>query len=106
MQQLAVGVEDDAERQNEAEGEQADDVRDIVWRTCPPVNRAGGAGTLRTISAPAQQRRHGPGHGVKPGEADPCQRWAEVSTVCSSRRHHGAVALVGQNSQGDEGNNT
>lgn len=105
MQQFAIGVEDDAERQEQAEGEQADDVGDIVWRLGPPVNRAGGAGTLGTVFAPAQQRRNSPGHRVQPGEADPCQHWAVVSAVGHSGRHHGAVALVGQNGQGNQGDN-
>lgn len=38
VQQHAVGVEDDAERQDQAEGEQADDVGDIVGRLGPPVH--------------------------------------------------------------------
>ena len=105
MQQLAVRVEDDTERQNQAEGEQANDVGDIVWCLGLPVDRAGGAGTLGPVFAPAQQRRDSPGHGVEPGEADPSQRWAEVSAVGYSGCHHGAVTLVGQNGQGNQGNN-
>lgn len=54
VQQFAVGVEDDAERQQQAEREQADDVGDVVGRLGPPVHRAGGAGTLWAIPAPAQ----------------------------------------------------
>lgn len=38
VQQLAIGVQDDAERQDQAEGEQADDVGDIVWRLGLPVH--------------------------------------------------------------------
>lgn len=103
MQQLAVRVEDHAERQDQAEGEQADDVGDIVWRLGPPVHRAGGAGTLGPVSAPAQQRRYSPGHRVEPGEADPSQRRAVLSAVGYGGRHHGAVTLIGQNGEGYEG---
>lgn len=103
VQQLAVGVEDDAERQHQAEGEQADDVGDIVRRLGLPVHRAGGAGTLGPVPAPAQQRGHSPGHGVEPGEADPSQRRAVVPAVGYSGRHHGAVTLVGEDGEGDQG---
>lgn len=54
VQQLAVRVQDDAERQDQAEDEQANDVGDVVRRLRPPVHRAGGAGTLGPVSAPAQ----------------------------------------------------
>lgn len=102
VQQLAVGVEDDAEWQDQAEGEQADDVGDVVGRLGPPVHRAGGAGTLGPVFAPAQQRRYSPDHRIEPGEADPSQRWAVVSAVSYSGRHHGAVTLVGQNGEGNQ----
>lgn len=71
MQQPAIGVDDDAEGQEQAENEQADDVGDVVWCLRPPVDRAGGAGTLWPVFAPPQQRGHSPGHGVEPREADP-----------------------------------
>lgn len=100
VQKLAVGVEDDAEWQDQAEGKQADDVGDIVWRLGLPVNRAGGAGTLGSILAPAQQWGNSPGHRVEPGEADPSQCRAVVPAVGHSGRHHGAVALIRQNGQG------
>lgn len=103
VQQHAVGVEDDAERQDQAEGEQADDVGDIVGRLGPPVHWAGGAGTLGPVPAPAQQRRYRPGHRVEPGEADSSQRRAVLSAAGYGGRNHGAVTLVGQNSEGNQG---
>lgn len=103
VQQPAVGVDDDAKRQDEAEGEQANNVGDIVRRLGPPVDWTGGARSLGPIFAPAHQWRNSPGHGVEPGEADPSQRWAEVSAVGYGGRHHGAVPLVGQNRQGYKG---
>lgn len=103
VQQLAVGVQDDAERQHQAEGEQADDVGDVVRRLGPPVDRARGAGTLGAVPAPAQQRRCGPGQGVEPGEADAPQRRAVVCAVGHGGRHHGAVTLVGQHGEGNQG---
>lgn len=103
VQEPPIRVEDDAKGQNEAENEQADDVGDVVRRLRPPVHRAGGARTLWPIFAPTQQRRHSPGHRVEPREADPCQRWAEVSAIGHGGRHHGAVTLVGQNSQRNQG---
>lgn len=102
MQQFAVGVEDDAERQQQAEREQADDVGDVVGRLGPPVHRAGGAGTLWAIPAPAQQRRHGPSQRVEPGEADPSQHWPVVSVAGYGGRHHGAVTLIGQDGEGNQ----
>lgn len=38
VQQFAVGVEDDAEGQEQAEHKQADDVGDVVGRLGPPVH--------------------------------------------------------------------
>lgn len=102
MQQFAVGVEDDAEGQEQAERKQADDVGDVVGRLGPPVHRAGGAGALGPVPAPAQQRRHGPGQRVEPGEADPCQHWPVISVAGYGGGHHGAVALVGQDGEGDQ----
>lgn len=103
VQQPGVAVQDDAERQRQAEDEQADDVGDVVRRLGLPVHRAGGAGTLRPVPAPAQQRRHGPAHGVEPGEADPQQRRPVLPAVGHGGRDHSAVALVGQDGQRDEG---
>lgn len=103
VQQLAVGVENDTERQHQAEGEQADDVGDVVRRLALPVHRAGGAGTLRSVPAPAQQRGYGPGHRVEPGEADPSQHRAVLPAVGDVGRHHGAVTLVGEDGEGDHG---
>lgn len=102
MQQLAVGVQDDEEGQEQAECEQADDVGDVVGRLRPPVHRAGGAGALGPVPAPAQQRRYSPGHGVEPGEADPAEHRAVLPAAGYSGRHHGAVTLVGQNGEGNQ----
>lgn len=106
MQHPSIRVDDDAKWQDQAEGEQADDVGDIVRRMRLPVDRACGAGALGPVFAPAQQRRHSPGERVEPGEADPSQRRAEVSAVSYRGRHHGGVTLVGQNRQGNQGDNT
>lgn len=100
VQQFSVGVEDDTEWQEQAEREQADDVGDVVGRLGPPVHRAGCAGTLGPVPAPAQQRRHGPGERVEPGEADPSQHGPVVSVAGYGGRHHGAVTLVGQDGEG------
>lgn len=102
VQQLAVGEEDDTERQNQAEGEQADDVGDVIGRLGSPIHRASGAGTLRPVFAPAQQRRYGPGHRVEPGEADPAQRRAVLSAAGNGGRNHGAVTLIGENGEGNQ----
>lgn len=102
VQQLAVGVEDDTEWQNQAEGEQADDVGDVIGRLGPPIHRASCAGTLGPVFAPAQQRRYGPGHRVEPGEADPSQRRAVISAAGDGGRHHGAVTLIGENGEGNQ----
>lgn len=103
VEQPAIGVDDDTKRQDQAEGEQANDVGDIVGRLGPPVDRAGGSGSLWAVFAPADQRRNSPGNRVEPGEADPSDCRAEVSTIGQGGRHHGAVTLVGQNGQGYEG---
>lgn len=103
MQQLAVGVDDYSERQSQAEDEKADDVGNVVGRLGLPVHWACSARALGSIFAPAQQWGHSPGHGVEPGEADPSKRRAEVSAVGDSGRHHGAVTLIRQDRQGDQG---
>lgn len=102
-QQLAVGVEDDAEGQQQTEGEQADYVGDIVGRLAPPVHRAGRARTLRPIAAPAHQRWYSPAQRVEPGEADPRQHRTVVAAAGYSGGNHGAIAFIGQDCQGDEG---
>jgi len=102
-QQAAVGVEDDAEGQRQAEQEQAQDVGHVVGRLRAPVHRAGGPGALGAVAAPAQQRRHGPRHGVEPGEADAQQGGGVAPGVGHGGAEYGAVTLVGQHRQRDQG---
>lgn len=102
-QQLAIGVENNAEWQEQAEGKKADDVGDIVCGLGPPVHWAGGAWTFWPITAPAYQGRHCPGYRVEPREADSSQHGAVVSATGYSGRNHGAVTFIGQDSEGDEG---
>lgn len=102
-QQLPIAEHDHQERHDEAEDKQADDVRDVVRRLGRPVNRAGGPGTLWAVAAPSKEWRHGPDEGVDPGEGDAQGDLAVVGRVRLSGGHHGAVALIGEDSQGDQG---
>lgn len=54
--------------------------------------------------APAKERRHSPQEGISPRQDDAQGDFAVVGGVCLSGGHHGAVALIGENSQGDQGN--
>lgn len=54
--------------------------------------------------APAKERRQSPQKGVTPRQDDAQGDFAVVGGVCLSGGHHGAVALVGENSQGDQRN--
>lgn len=105
-EQLPVAEDDDQERHDQAEDEQADDVRNVVGCLGCPVHGAGCAGTLWAIAAPAEQRRYGPDEGVDPGQDDAQRDFAVVGRVGLSRRHHGAVALKRQDGQGNQGHDT
>ncbi|TNN81449.1 hypothetical protein EYF80_008221 [Liparis tanakae] len=102
-QKLPVAVHDDQERHDEAEDKQADDVRYAIRRLGRPVDRAGGPRTLWAIVAPAKERRHSPDEGVDPGQGDAQVDLLVVGGVRLSGRHHGAVALIGEDGQGDQG---
>lgn len=102
-QQLPVAEHDDQEGHDEAEDEQADDVGDVVRRLGLPVDGAGGPGALGAVAAPAEERRHGPGEGVEPGQCDAQGDLHVVGGVGLGGGHHGAVALVGEDGEGDEG---
>lgn len=106
QQQFTVGVEDDAERQQQTEDKQTHDVGDVVQRLGLPVHGAGGPWALWPITAPAQERRNCPDHRVETGEADPSQGRAEIPAVGYSGRHHGTVAFVGDDGQNYEGENS
>lgn len=100
-QQLPVAEHDDQEGHDEAEHEQADYVRHVVRRLGWPVNGAGGSRTLGTIAAPAKERWHGPDEGVDPWQGDAQGDLTVVGGVRLSGGHHGAVALIREDSQGD-----
>lgn len=102
-QQLPVAEHDHQEWHDQAEDEQADDVGDTVGRLGCPVDGAGCPRTLRAVAAPAEERRDGPGQRVEPGQADAQAHLAVVGRVGLGWRHHGAVALEGQDGQRDEG---
>lgn len=102
-QQLPIAEHDHQEGHNEAEYKQADDVRYVIRCLGRPVDRAGGPRTLRTIVAPAKERWHGPDERVDPGQDDAKGDLPIVGGVRLCRAHHGAVALIGEDSQGDQG---
>lgn len=102
-QQLPVAEYDHQERHNQAEDKQADDVRYVVCRLGCPVDRAGCSRTLGAIAAPAKEWWQGPDEGVDPGQGDAHEDLTVIGWVCLSGGHHGAVALIGQDSQGDQG---
>lgn len=104
-QQLPIAEHDHQERQDEAEDKQADDVRDVIRCLGLPVDGTGGSGTLGAVAAPAKEWRHGPDEGVDPRQGDAQQSFTVVGGVCLGGGHHGAVALVGEHSQGDQGHN-
>lgn len=54
---------------------------------------------------PAKERWQGPEERVYPGQGDPQGNFTVVGGVRLGRGHHGAVALIGEDSKGDEGHN-
>lgn len=101
-QQLPIGEDDDYEGHDEAEDKQADDVGYAVGSLGRPFDRAGGARTLQAIAAPAEEGRQGPDQGVDPGQYDAQWGLTVVRSVSLGRGHHGAVALIGEDGQGDQ----
>lgn len=104
-QQLSIAEHNRQERHNEAEYKQADDVRDVIRCLWCPVDWTGGPRALRAIVAPAKERRQGPEEGVHPRQGDAQGNFTVVGGVRLSGGHHGAVALIGEDSKGDEGYN-
>ncbi len=102
-QQLPIAEHDHQERYDEAEDKQADEVRDVIRRLGRPVDRAGGPGALGPIAAPAKEWRQRPDEGVDPGQGDAQGDLTVVGRVGLGGGHHGAVALIGKDSQGDQG---
>ena len=101
-EQLAVAVHDDHEGQHQAGHEQAHDVGNVVSGLGRPVHRAGGPGPLGAVTAPPEERGHGPEQGVGPGQDDAQGHFAVVGGVGLGGAHHGAVALVGKHGQRDQ----
>lgn len=56
--------------------------------------------------APTYEWRRGPGKGVDPGQGNAQRDLTVVGGVRLSGDHHGAVALIGEDSQGNEGHDT
>lgn len=102
-QQLPIAEHNHQERHDEAEDKQADDVRYVIRRLGRPVDRAGGPGTLWAVAAPAKEWWQGPEEGVYPGQGDSQGDLTVVGGVRLSGGHHGAVTLVGEDGQGDQG---
>lgn len=102
-QQLPVAEHDGEERHDEAENKQADYVRDVIRCLWRPVHWAGGPGPFGAVVAPAKERWQGPEEGVDPGQRDAQGNFTVVGGIRLGGGHHGAVALIGEDSEGDEG---
>lgn len=104
-QDAAIGVDHEQEGQQEAEDEETQHVGDAAGGTEVPLDWACGAGTLRPVAAPSQQRWQGPEERVEPGAGDAQPGLPEVWGVHLWGVQHGGVTLIGENGQRHKGHN-
>lgn len=96
-QDAAIGVDHEQEGQQEAEDEETQHVGDAAGGPDVPLDRACGAGTLRPVAAPSQQRWQGPEERVEPGAGDAQPGFPEIWGVHLWGVQHGGVTLIGEN---------
>lgn len=105
QQQPAIAVDHHQDGYTQAENEEADDVGVRLGGPNRPGHRAAGSCPLYTVAAPAEQRGHRPEQGVQPRSPNSQQGLAVVwpTLVVYSQS---AVAVVGEDHQGDQRNDT
>lgn len=103
-QQPAIAVDHHQNWYTQAESEEADDVGVWLGRPHRPGYRAAGSCPLDAITAPAQQRGHGPEQRVEPSAPHSQQGLAVVYPLLVV---HGesAVAIIGEDYQRDQRDN-
>lgn len=102
VQQAPVAVHHDHHRDHQAEDEETDDVGCGLSWLWGPAHWTARACTFYPITAPAQQRRHGPDQGINPRATNCQQSLAEIVAALVAQGES-AVALVGQHCQRDQG---
>ncbi len=103
---LPVAVDHQKKRQQQTKDKEADDVRSCFRGVLVPLDWTGGAGTLRTVAAPAEEWWHCPQERVQPAACDEEPGLPIVRHICFWTAENGAVTLVWQYSKGYQWNNT
>lgn len=101
IEDVPVAVDHDAHRDKETSEEEQEDEGGIVWVFRSPVQRTAQLVDLQSVAVPAQQRGSCPGQRVQPDVADGPPSPGEIYHLSMD---HPDVALVGQRSQGHDGN--
>lgn len=101
IEDVSVAVDHDAHRDKETGQEEQEDEGGIVGVLGRPVQRAAQPVDLQGVAVPAQKRSSCPGQRVEPDVADGPPRPGEIDHLSVD---HADVALVGQGSQGHDGN--
>ena len=106
FEHFGVTVDDDCDGDNEAEEGVADEIAVVAPRSFLPAQRAGGLDSLGSVGAPAKQRSHGPKQAVDPHTHQSVDASPHAQFKTSSGFTHHDVALVGEQGQSAEGNQT
>ncbi len=101
IEDVAIAVDHDAHRHEEAGQEEEEDEGGIIRVFRCPVQGAAQLVDLQRVPVPPQQRSPCPGQGVQPDVANGPPRPGEVHHLCMN---HPDVALIGQGSQSHDGN--
>lgn len=102
VQEAPVAVHHHRHGDNQAEDEETDDVGGGLSWLWGPAYRTACACTFHPITAPAEQGWHGPDQGINPRATHGQQSLAEIVAALVAQGE-GAVALIGQHGQGDQG---
>lgn len=96
---LGVAVDDDSNREDEAKESVEDEIAVVVPGSLLPSQRAGGLDSLGPVGTPAEQRSHGPEQTESPDKEQPDDAPPHAQLQPSSGLAHHVVALIGQQGQ-------
>lgn len=105
-QDSAVRVHHHHEGQQQTEDEETQYIRDVVWRTEVPLDRAHGPGSFGPVAAPAEQGGQGPEERVEPGAPHAEPGFPEIGGINLGGLQHDGVTLVGEDGQGHQGHDS
>lgn len=106
FEHFGVAVDDDCDREDEADERVEDEIAVVAPRLLLPGQRAGGLDSFGPVGAPAEQRGHGPKQAEGPDEKQPNDAPPHAQLESGSWLTDHVVALVGEQGQSAERHQT